>query len=53
MKDWFRFVAGIFRQYGSEALSNQPGIFDSLAQAQTQRDAEFVAFMNEKYGTQQ
>jgi len=53
VEDWFRFVAGIFRQYGSEALSNQPGIFDSLAQAQTQRDAEFVAFMNEKYGTQQ
>jgi hypothetical protein len=53
VEDWFRFVAGIFRQYGSEVLSNQPGIFDRLMQAQTQRDAEFVAFMNEKYGTQQ
>jgi hypothetical protein len=50
VEDWFRFVASIFREYGGEVLNNQPGIFECLTQAQTQRDAEFVAFMNEKYG---
>jgi hypothetical protein len=34
-------------------LSNRPGIFDRLAQAQAQRDAEFVTAMNEKYGNRQ
>jgi hypothetical protein len=53
IEDWFRFVADLFKQYGSEVLSNQPGIFDRLAQAQSQRDAEFVADMNKKYGEQQ
>jgi len=47
---WFRFIADVFKQYGREVLSNQPGIFDRLAQAQALRDAEFVAAMNEKYG---
>jgi hypothetical protein len=51
VEDWFRFVSGVFREYGRDVLSNQPGIFDRLTQAQTQRDAEFVAFMNEKYGS--
>jgi len=50
VEDWFRFVAGVFRQFGSEVLRNQPGIFDRLTQAQTRRDAEFVAAMNERYG---
>jgi hypothetical protein len=47
---WFQFIADVFQQYGREVLSNRPGIFDRLAQAQAQRDAEFVAAMNEKYG---
>jgi hypothetical protein len=47
---WFQFIADVFEQYGREVLSNRPGIFDRLALAQAQRDAEFVAAMNEKYG---
>ena len=50
VESWFRFIADVFKQYGREVLSNRPGIFDRLAQAQAQRDAEFVAAMNEKYG---
>lgn len=53
VEDWFRFVAGLFRQYGGEVLRNEPGIFDRLAQAQTQRDEEFVAAMNEQHGHRQ
>jgi hypothetical protein len=51
VESWFRFIADVFKRYGRDVLSNQPGIFDRLLQAQTQRDAEFVAFMNEKYGS--
>ena len=47
---WFQFIADVFKQYGREVLSNQPGIFDRLAHARAQRDAQFVAAMNEKYG---
>lgn len=47
---WFHFIADVFQQYGREVLNDRPGIFDRLAQAQAQRDAEFVAAMNEKYG---
>jgi len=53
VQDWFQFVAGLFRQYGTEVLSNQPGIFHRLTEAQNQRDAEFVATMNARYGEQQ
>jgi hypothetical protein len=47
--DWFRLVAGIFRQYGREVLRNEPGIFDRLVLAQTQRDKEFITAMNEQH----
>jgi hypothetical protein len=50
VEKWFRFVADVFKRCGREVLSNQPGIFDRLAHAQSKRDAEFVAAMNEKYG---
>lgn len=46
IEDWFTFIAGVFKQYGSEVLRSEPGIFDRLAQAQTKRDAEFVAAIN-------
>ena len=44
---WFRFVAEVFRQYGHDLLSDQPGIFDRLEGAQAERDAEYGAAMNE------
>lgn len=50
---WFQFLADVFQEHGREVLSNQPGIFDRLLEAQTQRDAEYVAAMNEKYGNRQ
>jgi hypothetical protein len=53
VEGWFRFIADVFKQYGRDVLSNQPGIFDRLFRAQTRRDAEFVAAMNEKYGNRQ
>lgn len=53
VETWFRFIADVFKQYGREMLSNRPGIFDRLAQAQAERDAEFVTAMNEKYGNSQ
>ncbi|MGB8010463.1 MAG: hypothetical protein WCF68_02540 [Terriglobales bacterium] len=50
VENWFRVLAGLFKQHGGEVLRNEPGIFDRLAQAQTQRDDEFVAAMNEQHG---
>jgi hypothetical protein len=48
--EWFRLIASVLRQYGDELLRDRPGAFDRLAPAQTKRDAEYVAMMNEKYG---
>jgi hypothetical protein len=48
--EWFRFIASALRQYGDELLRDNPGAFDRLAEAQKQRDAEYVTMMNEKYG---
>lgn len=49
---WFQFLAEIWRTHGRDVLTNQPGIFDRLAIAQAQRDAEFTAAMNVQYGQQ-
>jgi hypothetical protein len=49
--EWFRFVADIFKKYGTELLTNRPGIFDRLTVAQKTRDAEYVAAMNKKHGS--
>jgi hypothetical protein len=46
IREWFRFVADAFKQYGRDVLSNQPGVFERLRQAQGQRDAEYAAAMN-------
>jgi hypothetical protein len=48
--EWFQFIASVLRQYGDALLRDKPGAFDRLAEAQTQRDAEYAAMMNEKYG---
>jgi hypothetical protein len=50
VEEWFRFISSVLRQHGEELLRNNPGAFDQLAAAQTQRDAEYVVMMNEKYG---
>ena len=50
LTDWFQFLAEIWRSYGQDVFTNQPGIFDRLKQAQIKRDAEFVSAMNKKYG---
>jgi hypothetical protein len=46
VREWFRFIADVFKQYGREVLGDQPGIFDRLGQAQAQRDAEYAATMS-------
>jgi hypothetical protein len=48
--DWFQFISDVLRQYGDELLRDNPGAFDRLAHAQSQRDAEYAARMNAKYG---
>jgi hypothetical protein len=47
---WFTFLASIFKQYGHDVLSNQPGIFDKLAKAQAERDREYTQEMDRLYG---
>lgn len=47
---WFGLLARIFKQYGREVLSNQPGIFDRLGKAQADRDRQYTREMNERYG---
>jgi hypothetical protein len=48
---WLRFLSGVLRQYGDELLRDEPGAFEQLAHAQSQRDAEYAAEMNAKYGS--
>jgi hypothetical protein len=48
--EWFRFISSVLRQHGDELLRNSAGAFDRLEDAQTRRDAEYAAMMNEKYG---
>lgn len=52
IRDLFLFIADVFKQYGRDVLSNQPGVFDRLVRAQAQRDAEYVAAMNALHGMQ-
>jgi hypothetical protein len=41
IENWTDFLAGVFRQYGHDLLSNRSGIFAELAAAQESRDAEY------------
>jgi hypothetical protein len=50
VENWFAFLADVFKQYGHPVLSDEPGIFTRLAQAQAERDAEYVRDMNRKFG---
>jgi hypothetical protein len=52
IEDWFRFIAEIFRQYGSPVLENRPGIFTELADAQAERDVAYAREMELKFGAQ-
>lgn len=47
---WFQSLADTFKQYGNDVLSNKPGIFEKLEQAQAERDREFTREMNSQYG---
>jgi hypothetical protein len=50
VEDWFGFVARVLGQYGHGIFSNEPGIFVRLEKAQADRDAEYTAEMDRKYG---
>lgn len=50
VESWFRFVSSVLQQYGRELLTDQAGSWERLSQAQSQRDAEYAAMMNAKYG---
>jgi len=50
VESWFRFVSSVLQQYGPELLTDQAGSWERLSQAQSQRDAEYAAMMNAKYG---
>jgi hypothetical protein len=45
---WFRFVAGIFQERGRHVLLNEPGIFDRLKAAQSERDREIDREMSSR-----
>ena len=51
VEEWFRFLAGVFKRYGRDVLTNRPGIFDELEQAQLQRDREYTKEMDARYGS--
>jgi len=40
---WFTYLAGIWKEHGRDVLTNRPGVFDRLAEAQRLRDAEYAA----------
>lgn len=50
VESWFEFVAGVLKEYGRDVLTDQPGAWEQLVQAQSERDANYAAMMNAKYG---
>ena len=50
VESWFASLADIWKQYGHDVLSNQPGVFQRLSQAQAERDQEITQEMDRKYG---
>jgi len=52
VENWFAFLADVFKQYGHPVLSNDPGIFARLTEAQAERDAEYAREMNRKFGVE-
>ncbi|HMK28260.1 MAG TPA: hypothetical protein VK473_01155 [Terriglobales bacterium] len=46
---WFKFVAEMFEQYGQAVLRNEPGIFERLAKAQSERDEEYRREMDKRH----
>jgi len=51
VQEWFGFLAGVFKRYGRDVLTNRPGIFEELEQAQSQRDREYTQEMDARYGS--
>ena len=47
---WFAYVAGLWKQHGQDVLTNRPGVFDRLAEAQRLRDAEYAAAASRQSG---
>ena len=50
VESWFGFVSSVLRRYGQDLLTDQDEAWSRLAEAQSKRDAEYVAQMNAKYG---
>jgi hypothetical protein len=50
IESWFSFVSEVLRKYGQDLLTDQAEAWSRLAEAQSKRDAEYVAMMNAKYG---
>lgn len=50
VKEWFEFLSEVWKQYGPDVLTNRPGIFDRLTQAQAQRDQEYTCEMDRLSG---
>jgi hypothetical protein len=50
VETWLKFLADVFRQYGRAALSNEPGVFERLAKAQSARDEEYRLEMERLHG---
>jgi hypothetical protein len=42
VESWFSKVTEIFQQYGHQLLADEPGIFEQLASAQSERDQEIA-----------
>lgn len=53
VQEWFSYIASIWKQYGREVLTNQPRIFDRLAEAQAMRDREHAAAINRQSDAQE
>jgi hypothetical protein len=48
VRTWFSYLASIWRQYGGSVLTNRPGIFDRLKEAQARRDLEHAMAMEKQ-----
>lgn len=47
---WLVYVSGVLKRYGEPVFRNEPGIFEKLQQAQSERDAEIAREMERLHG---
>jgi hypothetical protein len=52
LEEWFGLVAGIMKQYGAPIFEGNREVFESLSEAQMNRDKEYALEMERRFGSE-